>query len=51
MDDDGFDGIVITKLLELLYHRAGIEDDAFEFDHADLVPKAAAQGGAFSSGM
>ena len=43
VDDDGFDGIVIAKFLDLLHHRAGIENDAFQFDHANLVPKTGAQ--------
>jgi len=41
MNNDGFDGVVIAEFLNLLYHRAGVENDAFQFDHANLVPKLA----------
>jgi len=43
VDNDGLDGIVISKFLDLLHHRAGIKNDAFQFNYANLVPKAGAQ--------
>ena len=51
MNDDGLDGIVVAKLLDLLDHRAGIENDAFQFDYANLVPKTGAQRGVISARM
>src|SRR5438876_11203885 len=41
VQNDRFDGIVIAAFLELLDDRAGIDNDAFELDHTDLVAKAA----------
>ena len=41
VDDDRLDGAVIGKLVQLLDDLLGIDDDAFQVDHADLVAKAA----------
>src|SRR5882724_2034411 len=51
MNNDGFDGVVIAEFLNLLYHRAGVENDAFQFDHANLVPKTGTQRGVVSTCM
>ena len=51
MQNDGFNRIVVTKFFDLLHYRAGIEDDAFQFNHANLVAKTGAQGGVFSSSV
>src|SRR5438552_2947173 len=43
MDDDRLDGIVIAEFLDLLHHRAGVENDAFQFHYADFVPETTAE--------
>src|ERR1700690_1745582 len=40
MQNDGLDGIVVAKLLELRHHHPRIDDDTFQFHHADLVAEA-----------
>ena len=38
--NDGLDGIVVAKLLELRHYHPWINNDAFQVHHADLVAKA-----------
>src|SRR5207245_11450126 len=40
VQDDGADGIVSAEFAQLLDHGAGIEDEAFNVNHADLVAEA-----------
>ena len=44
MQDDGFDGRVVAKFLQLADHRLRRENDAIQVDHADAVAKAAKSG-------
>src|SRR5215831_4107913 len=43
VDHDGLDRVIISKLAQLLNHFTGIENDAFEIDHANLVAETEAR--------
>ena len=41
MEDDGLDGIVVGEPLKLRDHRLGLDDDALDVDHANLIAETA----------
>src|SRR5207302_9667823 len=49
MQDDGFDGVVVTIFLELVDYGFRVQDDALEVDNCDLVAEAAGKGSLLSA--